>query len=75
MKLGFSQQTFKIYSNIMKIHPVEAELFHGDRRIDMMQLIVAFCTFANALKNEGTITGDPYTHTHLREVGVQLSLC
>jgi hypothetical protein len=36
----------------MKISPVEAELFHGtDRQTDMMKLIVAFRTFANAPKN------------------------
>jgi hypothetical protein len=35
-------------SNFIKIHPVGAELFHADRRIDMTQLIVAFRNFANA---------------------------
>jgi hypothetical protein len=36
----------------MKIRPVEAELFHADRRTDMTKLIVAFRNFANAPKNE-----------------------
>jgi hypothetical protein len=35
----------------MKICPVEAELFLGDRRTDMTKLIVAFRDFANAPKN------------------------
>jgi len=32
----------------MKIRPVEAKLFHADRRTDMTKLIVAFRNFANA---------------------------
>ena len=35
-------------SDVMKIRPVGAELFHGDRRTDMKKLIVAFRNFANA---------------------------
>ena len=39
----------------MKIHPVGAELFHGDRqkgkRTDMMKLTVKVCSFANMPKN------------------------
>ena len=38
----------------MKIPPVEAELFHADRRTDMTKVIVAFRNFANAPKNENT---------------------
>jgi len=34
----------------MKIRPVGAELFHADRRTDMIQLIVAFRYFSNASK-------------------------
>jgi hypothetical protein len=34
MKLEFSQQNFEKYSNSMKIHPVCAELFHADGRMD-----------------------------------------
>jgi len=34
----------------MKIRPVEAELFHSDKRTDMTKLIVAFRSFANAPK-------------------------
>jgi hypothetical protein len=30
----------------MTIRPVEAELFHADRRTDMTKLIVAFLNFA-----------------------------
>jgi hypothetical protein len=37
-------------SNLMKIHPVGAELFHVDGRTDG-QLIVTFRNFGNALKN------------------------
>ena len=48
----------------MKIRPVIAELFHADRRTgrgtdrltDMTKLIVAFCNFANALKNTNNST-------------------
>jgi len=36
----------------MKILPVEAELFHADRRTDMTKLIVAFRNFANAPKKD-----------------------
>jgi hypothetical protein len=39
----------------MKIHPVEAELFHvdgqTDRQTDIMKLIVPFHSFANTPKN------------------------
>jgi len=34
----------------MKIHPVEAELVHADRRTDMTKLTVAFRDFTNAAK-------------------------
>jgi hypothetical protein len=36
----------------MKIHPVGAELFHAGRQTEMTKLIVAFCNFANAPKNQ-----------------------
>ena len=53
MKHEFSPQIFVKYTNIsfMKIHPVGAKLFHVDRQ-DMMKLIIAFCNFVNAPKNE-----------------------
>jgi hypothetical protein len=57
MKLAFSSQIFETYSNInfMKIHPVEAELFHVDRQMhrwtDTTKLRVAFRSFANTPKN------------------------
>ena len=39
----------------MKIRPVGAELFHADRRTDMMKLIVVFRDFANAPKKKETL--------------------
>ena len=38
-------------SNLMKIRPAGAELFHADRRRDMTKLIVAFRSLVNASKN------------------------
>jgi hypothetical protein len=38
-------------SKFMKILPVEAKLFHGDKT-DMTKLIVAFCNFVNVPNNE-----------------------
>jgi hypothetical protein len=35
----------------MKILPVGAELFFADGQTDMTKLMVAFCNFANAPKN------------------------
>jgi hypothetical protein len=32
-------------SNLMKLRPAGAELFHGDRRTDMVKLVVAFRNF------------------------------
>ena len=55
MKLEFSQQIFKKnaqISNFVKIHPVEAKLFHVDRWTDMTKVNVAFRNFANMPKNE-----------------------
>jgi hypothetical protein len=36
----------------MKIRPVGAELFHVDGQTDVTKLIVAFCSFAKAPKND-----------------------
>jgi len=36
----------------MKIHPMGVELFHADRRTDMMKLIVDFHNFVNAPNKE-----------------------
>jgi hypothetical protein len=47
-------------SNLMKIRPVGAELFHADRRTDM-KLRATFRAFANAPKNED----DKYQHMKL----------
>jgi hypothetical protein len=43
-------------SNLMKIHPVEAKLFHADGRTDRYttKLIVAFRSFAKAPKMTDT---------------------
>jgi len=39
-------------SNLMKIHPVGAELFHEDRWMaDMTKLTVPFCNFVNVPEN------------------------
>ena len=53
MKLEFSRQIFENTQilNFMKYRPVAAELFHADRRTDMMKLTVAFRSFAKAPKN------------------------
>jgi len=45
----------------MKIRPLGAELFHAgrrqtDRQTDIAKLVVAFCNFANAPKQEITLT-------------------
>ena len=37
-------------SNLIKISPVAAQLFHADRRTDMTKPIVAFRNFANTPK-------------------------
>jgi len=46
-------------SNFIKIPPVEAELFHADRRTDtqtdIKKLIVALSNFANSSTNENPI--------------------
>ena len=39
----------------MKIRPVGAESFHEDGQTGMMNLIVAFRNFTNALKNQNLI--------------------
>jgi len=39
----------------MKTLPVEAKLFHADRRTDMTKLIVAFRNFVNAYENDLTV--------------------
>jgi len=58
-------------SNFMKIRPVGAKLFRADRRTDMTSLIVAFRSFANALKNFSSLRVTQlqiyeHTHTHTR---------
>ena len=39
----------------MRIRPLVAELFHADRRTDMIKLIVAFRNFVNGPKTGGNI--------------------
>jgi len=39
-------------SNVMKIHPAAAELFHTDSQTDMTKLKVAFHNFAHVPKRE-----------------------
>jgi len=61
IQLEFSQQIVEKTSNFVKIRPVEAELFHEDRKTGgqryMMHLIVAFHYLAKAPKNsQGLMT-------------------
>ena len=39
-------------SNVMKIHPVGAELFHVDGQTDMTKLTVTFCNFVHIPRRE-----------------------
>jgi hypothetical protein len=52
MKIIISDQIWDITQilNFMEIRPVEAKLFHADRRTDTTKLMVAFRNFANAPK-------------------------
>ena len=56
-ELEFSSQIFKYTQipNFIKIHPVGAELFHTDGRMDghtdMTKLIATYCNFAKVPKN------------------------
>jgi hypothetical protein len=54
-KLEFSRQIFEKFLNMnfMKICPVGAKLLNGDgRTVDLMELIIAFRSFAKAPKNQ-----------------------
>jgi len=42
----------KHISNVMKIHPVAAKLFHMDGQTDMMKLTVTFRNFVHVPKRE-----------------------
>jgi hypothetical protein len=62
MKLEFSRQSFEKKSlniNFMKILPLGAKFFHADGRTDgqinMTNLTVAVCSFANAPKEDRRI--------------------
>ena len=48
----------------MEIGLVGAELFHADRGTDMTEIIVTFCNFANAPKNERIYTPTPSPSWH-----------
>jgi hypothetical protein len=50
MKLAFSRQILEKYITFMKIHPVEAELFHADGWRDKTKLKIDFRKFPNAPK-------------------------
>jgi hypothetical protein len=54
MKLEFSDRFWKNnhMSNVMKIHPAAAELFHTDSQTDMTKLKVAFRNVAHMPKRE-----------------------
>jgi hypothetical protein len=54
MKPEFSDRFWKNnhMSNVMKIHPVAAELFHVHGQTDMMKLTVAFRNFVQVPKRE-----------------------
>ena len=64
MELEFSRHIFEKYSNtnLMKIRPVEAELFNAERRTDrqtgMTKLMVAFRNFSNAPKKTNHLMQD-----------------
>ena len=53
MKLEFLDifSTYNQISDVIKILPVGAELFHADGRTDMTKLIVAVRNYANEPKN------------------------
>ena len=55
-------------SNVMKIRPMGADLLHVGGRTDMMKLIVAFHSFANA-PNTWVISGKSFVWSTPRTVG------
>ena len=57
---GF-RKIFTQMSNLMKILPMGAELFHADRRTDMTKPIIAFRSFANGPKYYGNCFNKIYT--------------
>jgi hypothetical protein len=52
--LGIFSKNIKI-SNFMEIRPVEAELFHTERRTDIKKLIVVSLNFAKEPKNKSKL--------------------
>jgi hypothetical protein len=56
-EIVFSQPIFEEdrISNLMKIRPEGAELFHADGQADTPKLILAFRTFANAPENSNNL--------------------
>jgi hypothetical protein len=69
-------------SNFMKICPVEAELFYADGQTDMTKLIVTFCNFAKAPKNDGSLAENRislfslfYFYYNLRKIHLNVACC
>jgi len=58
MKFEFSHRFSKNtqISNLMKVRPLGAELFHADGQTDMTKLIVACHSFANCPKEHSDIS-------------------
>jgi len=71
MKLEIFRQIFEKHSNI-NFHEnpsIGAEMFHADRGTDMMELTIAFRSFANAPKNPES------SHTNTYKISENLPLC
>jgi hypothetical protein len=65
MKLEFSRQTFKKYSNIKFHEYPSSESWVVSMRKDMTKLPVAFRNFANAPKNEMLFSSVKYSQRPL----------
>jgi hypothetical protein len=61
MYIGFHVKYPLFWSDVMKIRPLGAELFHADGLSDMTKLIVTFRNFVNAPKN-ANLTLIPIRH-------------
>jgi hypothetical protein len=60
-------------SNLMKIRPVGAEMFHADRQTEMMRLTVAFRTFTSRpTKNRVCLAGGKNVSVFMRQKGKQV---
>jgi len=69
MKLDFSRQIFESnqISNLMKVRPEGAELFHADGHT-CVQLIVAFRNFTNPLERSTLSLSIPWRHLRAAEI-------